>query len=86
MAIQVGSTENKINGFAKKIAEDTAKNLLNDLVILEAKRCLQYEKMRINEVAYHLGFSDPYYFSRFFKKHTLKSPSKYLQGLDEIVI
>jgi len=79
LALKIGSTENKINELAKIIADDTAKNLLNDLIVLEAKRYLNYEKMRINEVAYKLGFSDPFYFSRFFKKQTSQSPRNYIK-------
>jgi AraC-like DNA-binding protein len=31
--------------------------------------------LKINQVSLKLGFQDPYYFSRFFKKHTGFSPS-----------
>ncbi len=30
--------------------------------------------MTVAETAYHLGFSDPAYFSRFFSKHAGESP------------
>ncbi len=41
---------------------------------LEAKRALLYSNMTIAEVAYHLGFEDPAYFSRFFAKVVGRSP------------
>jgi AraC family transcriptional regulator, transcriptional activator of pobA len=31
----------------------------------------------VKEVAYQLGFNDPFYFSNFFKKHTRLSPQSY---------
>jgi AraC-like DNA-binding protein len=43
------------------------------LMAAEARRLLTYETLSIKEIAYRLGFSDPFYFSNFFKKHTRKS-------------
>ncbi|MBO4721034.1 MAG: AraC family transcriptional regulator [Prevotella sp.] len=34
-------------------------------------------RLQINQIAMKLGFDDPYYFSRFFKKMTGKSPKEY---------
>jgi len=48
--------------------------LIQDRVTLEAKRALLYSNMTIAEVAYHLGFEDPAYFSRFFAKAAGRSP------------
>jgi AraC family transcriptional activator of pobA len=48
--------------------------LIQDRVTLEAKRALLYSNMTIAEVAYHLGFEDPAYFSRFFAKVVGRSP------------
>ncbi len=35
------------------------------------------EDLTVKEVAYQLGFNDPFYFSNFFKKHTKHSPKSY---------
>jgi len=43
----------------------------------EARRLLTYRKLSVKEVAYQLGFNDPFYFSNFFKKHTNISPKSY---------
>jgi len=48
--------------------------LIQDRVTLEAKRALLYSNMTVAEVAYHLGFEDPAYFSRFFTKQAGRSP------------
>lgn len=48
--------------------------LIQDRVTLEAKRALLYSNMTVAEVAYHLGFDDPAYFSRFFAKQAGRSP------------
>ena len=43
----------------------------------ENKRLLIYQNLTVKEVAYQLGFNDPFYFSNFFKKHTHQSPKSY---------
>jgi AraC family transcriptional regulator, transcriptional activator of pobA len=50
------------------------------LIVSEAKRLLTYESLTIKEVAYKLGFNDPFYFSNFFKKQTKLSPKSYKQS------
>ena len=52
--------------------------------MLEAQRKLHYSKLSAKEVAYELGFSDPDYFSRLFKKSTGKSVSSYLEDLQDL--
>lgn len=42
--------------------------VLEERMLLEAKRMLTYTNMTIAEAGYHLGFGDPAYFSRFFRK------------------
>ncbi len=71
------TTELKLNELAKLHAGKTAQSVVYGLIISEAKRLLTYEKMPVKEVAYELGFLDPFYFSNFFKKHTKLSPKAY---------
>ncbi len=40
---------------------------------------LASKEMTVNEVAYSIGFNDPKYFSRVFKKFYKKKPSEYIQ-------
>jgi len=51
--------------------------LVQDRLMLEAKRALLYSNMTIAEVGYHLGFEDPAYFSRFFARAEGLSPKRY---------
>ncbi len=48
--------------------------LIQDRLLLEAKRMLLYTNMSISEAGYNLGFEDPAYFTRFFTKNTGISP------------
>jgi AraC family transcriptional activator of pobA len=51
--------------------------VLEERLLLEAKRNLTYTNMTVAETAYYLGFSDPAYFSRFFSKHAGESPATF---------
>jgi AraC-like DNA-binding protein len=73
----LGTTNDKLNELAKLHAGKTAQNVIYGLIASEAKRLLTYENLSVKEVAYKLGFNDPFYFSTFFKKHTKLSPSLY---------
>ncbi len=79
-AKMLDTTETKLNELAKLHAGKTAQNVIYGLVTSEAKRLLTYENTTIKEVAYQLGFSDPFYFSNFFKKHTGHSPKTYKEN------
>ncbi|WP_319825021.1 helix-turn-helix domain-containing protein [Thalassovita sp.] len=47
----------------------------------EARRHLAFSNLSISEVGFQLGFADPAYFSRAFKRATGKSPREFRQGL-----
>lgn len=44
--------------------------LIQERIVLEAKRFLNYTDKPAKEIAYSLGFASPAHFSRFFKQHT----------------
>lgn len=55
----------------------TPTQLLNQRITLEAKRQLAHSSQTIAAIAHSLRFSDPSYFSRFFKRETGQSPSEF---------
>ena len=77
IASYLGTTESKLNELSKLHTGRTAQNVIFGLVASEAKRLFMYEKLSVKEVAYELGFNDPFYFSNFFKKQTKQSPKTY---------
>lgn len=77
----LGTTEAKLNEVSKLHTSKTAQNVIYSLIVSEAKRLLLYEKLSVKEIAYQLGFNDPFYFSNFFKKHTSLSPKDYQKTL-----
>jgi len=52
---------------------------INDRIVLEAKRLIRFTDMRIREVAFRLGYEDPSYFVKFFKRETGYLPMDFKQ-------
>ncbi|SEW45198.1 AraC family transcriptional regulator [Chitinophaga arvensicola] len=53
----------------------TPLQMIQERIILEAKRFLLHSSLNVNQVGYRLGFDDPSYFVKYFKKHAGISPS-----------
>jgi AraC-like DNA-binding protein len=51
--------------------------VIQERIVLEAKRLLFYTEKSSKEIAYYLGFEDANNFSKFFKKHTTISPTDF---------
>lgn len=51
--------------------------MINEQIVLEAKRYLLATPNQVKEVANHLGYEDVSYFVRFFKKHTGHTPEAF---------
>lgn len=51
--------------------------IINDRILLEAKRQLHYSTLSVKEIAFNLGFEDPSYFVKFFKRLTGKLPGEF---------
>ncbi len=47
-----------------------------------AKQLLEDSTYSVQEIAEHIGFQDPYYFSKYFKKRCGKSPNEYRRDLN----
>ena len=77
LASALHTTESKLNELSKLHTGRTAQSVIHGLLASEAKRLFMYEKLSVKEVAYELGFNDPFYFSNFFKKQTKQSPKTY---------
>jgi AraC-like DNA-binding protein/mannose-6-phosphate isomerase-like protein (cupin superfamily) len=58
-------------------ANSTPLALIDDRIILEAKRLLRYSSLRVKEIGYELGFDDPSYFVKFFKHRTGMLPQTF---------
>ncbi|WP_241660896.1 helix-turn-helix domain-containing protein [Variovorax guangxiensis] len=70
-------TERQLNDAVKRTVGKTAGQLVQERLVLEAKRLLSNTDMGVAEIAFHLHFEDHAYFSRFFKKHTQLPPGEF---------
>jgi YesN/AraC family two-component response regulator len=61
----------------KSYFNKTLSSLINERIIIEAKRELYLTNKTVKEIAYELGYEDEYYFSRFFKVNADVSPQMY---------
>ncbi|WP_018628569.1 helix-turn-helix domain-containing protein [Niabella aurantiaca] len=67
-----------VDAFSKKIRRrfgKTPSQLIQDRVILEAKKLLHLTRRSVKEIAAQLEFDDVFYFSRYFKKYTGCAPT-----------
>lgn len=66
-----------LNAIARRFCAKSAGEMIRNRVILEAKRRLYHEAVSVKGICYELGFSDPAYFARFFRKHVGCSPQAF---------
>lgn len=74
---RLGLTEPRLNRICQRYADKTAHEMLQARLLLEAKRLLIYSSSSATEIAFKLGFRDPAYFNRFFKRNLGISPIKF---------
>ncbi len=74
-AIAVSPT--RLNRLCKSFAQKSASKLIQDRLVLEAERQLLYTPATAAKIAYDLGFQDPAYFARFFKRSAGVTPLDY---------
>lgn len=81
---ELSTSETTLYTIVKEFSGLSPKEFLMQRIILEAQRILYYGSSSSKEVAYELGFSDPDYFSRLFKKSTGKKVSQFLEELKDL--
>lgn len=74
---QIGITVGALSKRTRTYFGKTPSQLIQDRVILEAKRQLHLTHKPVKEIAAELCFDDEFYFSRYFKKQVGLSPSHY---------
>ena len=67
----------QLNSITKASVGKTVSELINEQIILEAKRYLLATSNQVKDIADQLGYEDPSYFIRFFKKQTGSSPEAF---------
>lgn len=78
LAEKFDCTEDNINRLLKKSIGSSLRKYIIQLRVSEAKKILRScDDLDIQTVGDIVGYSDPYYFSRIFKKYTTLTPSAY---------
>ena len=73
-------TPYQLNAVTRAGLGKTCSALIDEQIILEAKRQLLSTTLQVNEVAYALGYEDASYFIRFFRRHTGHTPESFRQN------
>ena len=83
-AKELAITYKHLNTICKELVNKSAKNVIDDLVILKAKRSLINSPIRSNELAHKLGFEDPTNFTKYFKKNTGLTPKEFIMSVSKL--
>lgn len=73
-AEELGMTPERLNRLARAETGQHALDLVQERLVREARRQLTYIAAPISRLAWELGFEDPAYFCRFFKRQTGQTP------------
>lgn len=66
-----------LNEIVKETTGFTVSYWIQQEIVLEAKRLLYYSQFSVKEIAHELGYEDPTYFSRLFKKQVGQTPGEF---------
>lgn len=70
-----------LSDLTNQLLSKTPSLIIQERIILEAKRLLVHSDLNVNQIGYRLGFDDPSYFAKYFKKHTEASPSEFRESI-----
>lgn len=73
----MGLTVQRLNRYCRLFIGRTAPQAVRERLIIEARRLLAFSGLSVSQVAYELGFEDPAYFSRVFRKETGEAPADF---------
>lgn len=70
-------TPRQLSSLTTRYLGANAKEVIEERIVLEAKRYLTFTNLSVKEIAFALGYKDPSYFSKAFKKRTGVTPQAY---------
>ena len=79
LAKEVNLSRSMLYKKLKALTGETGSAFINTMRMKKAAQLIRKGHLRISEVAYEVGFSDPQYFSKSFKKFYGVSPSDYFE-------
>ncbi|MEO1515409.1 MAG: helix-turn-helix transcriptional regulator [Bacteroidota bacterium] len=82
-ANQLSISTKKLNRITQSVVQQTAKNYIHSLLILEIKRLLVNTSLSIKEIAFTSGFEEPTNFVKYFKKFAQLTPGEFRKQYDQ---
>lgn len=76
-ANKLGLSNKRVNEIFAKGTGKTIKQYLHERLLFEMKKEIRLGTRSLKEIAFDLGFSEPAYFTRFFKQQTGMTPSEF---------
>lgn len=80
-SLKTALSSKRLNVLARQELGFTVKQLVQQRLLLEAKRRISYGDQTFKNIAFELGFKDTSYFSRFFKQNTGMTPEEFKASL-----
>mgnify|MGYP001765317632 CR=1 FL=1 len=82
-AAELGVTESRLDRAVRTVTGRSAFEVVQERLLLEARRKLVYIAAPVSKLAYELGFEDPAYFWRFFRRRTGMTPTEFRRAQRE---
>ncbi|KEO75237.1 AraC family transcriptional regulator [Anditalea andensis] len=76
-AKKISVTEKRLNQATSKILDKSPKQMIDERIMLEAKRLLVHTNESVKEIGFELGFDEPTNFIKFFRKHIQSTPVEF---------
>ncbi|PVH26877.1 AraC family transcriptional regulator [Sphingobacterium corticibacter] len=76
-AKMISVTEKRLNQATQKTLDKSPKQMIDERVMLEAKRLLAHTNESIKEIGFDLGFDEPTNFIKYFRKHNSSTPVEF---------
>lgn len=73
----LGMTPTKLSRLLGRVVGKATKQVIDERIVLEAKRYLQYTDISVTEIAFVLGYSDLFHLSKTFKRLTGIAPQAF---------
>ena len=79
-AEQIRVTEKRLNQATSKVLGKSPKQMIDERILLEAKRLLAHTNESIKEIGFELGFDEPTNFIKYFRKHINSTPVEFRES------
>lgn len=76
-ADKIHISEKRLSKATASVLGKSPKEIINDRVLLEAKRLLVHTNHSIKEIGFQLGFAEPTNFIKYFKLQTSSTPTEF---------